>query len=563
MKALFRSVASKLNLLRSKRLSDFYGPGNNSLETLETSSASLPHAWQKGVWGVNAGGYNPDINTAVCTYDLLSTDVIRVYCSDAYRLRVHAWQGTVIAANYKGVWNGQAFTKSNAPSVYHTSVDLNSLYSAYPDYRFKLTLFKSDQTSPVEIADAVNVSTVYYKTVPIENDISNLQRSFVSNGKYWLQWDNKIYFIEQGFYGPSTTRIGLQNIQTAKTNITVSVKDGYKVSCVVFSQPTAELQYEDHRSGWVKSYTLKAGEYFLLNMAHSDNSAITPAESDNLQISESADLYAYHVTGRKIDLSVQGFNVVKQSYNLPMPANIHEGLTSRQDFDIYDGVLFQLYSDNYVALVDLNTGNVITSYQINSGHSNSCQFGEEFYDANDRFPLLYCFGYDDNYCYVNRVTDSGAELVRTYYLQTDGYRFSGGVDSKNNRLITIHFAKNSSTDGSNNRNIITVWDLNKVTDDGNGHLIPSIVKQTDIPFFPVVQGCTWFKDALYVTSGYYNPYRVTVKLTAFDTDGNVVTEITDFPSEIKQGEAEGITFYKSQNKYECYFATYYLYRLVF
>lgn len=530
---------------------------------LETSSASLPHAWQQGVWGANAGGYNPDIDNAICTYDLLSTDIIRVYCSNTYRIRVHAWIETATASNYKGMWNGQTFIKSNEQSVYHVSVDLNGLYRDYPDYRFKLVLFKSDLTSSVQIEDAVNVSFVHYTTELIEKNISNLERSLTSNNLYWLDWDNVIYYINQGFFGPSSTRIGLQNMQTAKTDITVSVKDGYKVSCVVFSQPVAELQYEDHRSGWVKSYILKAGEHFLLNLAHSDDSAITPAESDNLQIMDSADLYQYRITGKKIDLSVQGFNVVKQPYDLPLPRAIHEGLTSRQDFDIYDGVLFQLYSDNYVALLNLDTGSVIASYPLNSGHSNSCQFSEEFYDSSDRFPLLYCFGYDDNYCYVNRVTDSGAELIQTYYLQTDGYRFSGGVDSKNNRLITIHFTKNSSTDISNNHNIVTVWDLNKVTDDGNGHLIPSIVKQTDIPFLPVVQGCTWFKDALYVTSGYYDPYRVTVKLTAFDTGGNVVTEITDFPSEIKQGEAEGITFYKSQNKFECYFATYYMYKLVF
>ena len=274
-------------------------------------------------------------------------------------------------------------------------------------------------------------------------------------------------------------------------------------------------------------------------------------------------MYAYHVSGKKIDLSVQGFNVVKQPYDLPLPAAIHSGLISRQDFDIYDGVLFQLYSDNYVALIDLDTGNVITSYPLNSGHSNSCQFGEEFYNTNDKYPLLYCFGYNDNYCYVNRVTENGADLVRTYYLQTNGYRFSGGLDAKNNRLITIHYAWDSSSDGTNNHNIITVWDLNKVSEDGNGNLIPSVVKQTNIPFFPVVQGCTWYKDALYVVSGYYDPYGYVVKLTAFDTDGNVVTEITDFPTEIMHGEGEGITFYKAQDKYECYFATYYLYRLEF
>ena len=298
-------------------------------------------------------------------------------------------------------------------------------------------------------------------------------------------------------------------------------------------------------------------------MAHSNDTAITPAESVNLQILDSGGVYQYHTTGKKIDLSVQGFNAVKQPYDLPLPRAIHEGLTSRQDFDIYDGVLFQLYSDNYVALIDLDTGNVITSYPINSGHSNSCKFSEEFYDANDRYPLFYCFGYNDNYVYVNRVTDSGAELIRKYYFQTNGYRFSGGIDTKNNKLITIHYAWDSSSDGTNNHCTITVWDLNRISEDSYGNLIPAIVKQTVIPFLPIVQGCTWFKDALYVTSGNYNSYGVPVRLTAFDADGNVVTEITDFPSEIKQVEAEGISFYKSQNKFKCYFATYYLYELVF
>ena len=84
--------------------------------------------------------------------------------------------------------------------------------------------------------------------------------------------------------------------------------------------------------------------------------------------------YPYTYDGMKINAALNKFDLESVGYSLPAPSDISSGLTSRQDFDAYNGVLFQLYSDNYIALIDLTTGSLINSYQINSGHGNACQF---------------------------------------------------------------------------------------------------------------------------------------------------------------------------------------------
>ena len=271
--------------------------------------------------------------------------------------------------------------------------------------------------------------------------------------------------------------------------------------------------------------------------------------------------YANKYYGEKIDLSVHGFKAVSAGISLP-PTSISTGLSSRQDFDIYGGVLFQLFSNNYVALVNLANGEVIASYAINCGHGNSCQFSNEFFEETDKYPLLYCFAYSENLVYVNRVTDTGATLIKTYRLETSGYRFSGGIDNEGKRLVTIHYKNDSSLEAIDNACFISVWDLTNVANGDNDELKPTLIKQTQVEFNSVVQGCAYFKSALYVTSGYYSKGSP-VMLTAYNTDGDIISRINSFNNSIAHNEAEGISFYLTNGAYECYFSTQELWKLLF
>lgn len=522
-----------------------------------------------------------------------------------------------------------------------------------------------------------------------------------NNSLYVIDFKNRLYVRGGQGWANNPTRLGSQAVIKSVNNIKLTISAGYLLSCTFFSSAVASVENETGRhSGWVSETVIEKGQYFIINIKKADESAISPSEADNLNISYddtelynhmsalenlennsslltweigsiyqstgtnydenhyairtpsskkihlaantvvkstnpdiisvfafeydaagtfvarhgttgnktvtlpnegyyrvavfkasngteitentislySADTailgqtlnellqpfttYSRGVKGEKIDLKRQTYEIQQMPYNLPSSGV--EGIISRQDFAIYNGVLFQLYDSDYVVLINLSDGTRIAGYEISCAHGNSCQFSNEFYSENDTYPLLYCFGYGDNKVYVNRVTDSGATLVRTYKLDTEGYRFSGGIDCINNRLVTIHYHLNYSSIATDNYNIVTVWDLNKTTQNGDGTLTPEIIKQTAIDFIPTIQGCKWFKDRLFINNGYYPEGRnFPVNIKAMTIDGTITTLIDDLPVSVSQSEGEGIDFYYQNGKYTMYMSTYSLYRVVF
>lgn len=264
------------------------------------------------------------------------------------------------------------------------------------------------------------------------------------------------------------------------------------------------------------------------------------------------------VEGNKIDLSVQKFGV-KQLYDIPWRTGVN---ASNQGIDSANGTLFILWNDGYVSLVTVNTGALIAAYEIESGHGNACQFSDEYYDASDDYPLLYCYDYD-HHVYVNRVTTSGATLIKTYNIPIDGYRLSGGYDAVSKKLVTVHYKADSSTSGENNYCVLSVWDLLTVTEN-DGEYVPALVSEVKIPFIPVIQDCKYYKGLLYITSGYWSTYHYPLVIYAFDTAGNCITKVDDFPGfmiENDYAEAEGLSFYKDSGKYRMIFALHYVYEL--
>lgn len=387
-----------------------------------------------------------------------------------------------------------------------------------------------------------------------------------NNGLLYLNdWANRIYYTGQGIWGNTQTRIGTQNTHTTALDLLMSVENGYQIAAVFFNSDTPSAEAEISHTPWSTSIRLPKGTPFTVNCRKSDDSTISATDGFNPYITilpyDSNVIATNFVKGAKIDLTYQGYTFDRVGGDLPAPSDIASGLTARQDFAMYGGVMFQLYSPDYIALIDPVTGSAFASFSINCGHGNSCQFGSKFYADGDSYPLLYCFGYTDDFVYVNRVTDSSSTLVRKYKLNTDGYRFSGGLDKENNQLMSIHYKLDSSTVGTGNSCIVTVWDLNDVTVDDGGNYVPAIVKQREIPFLPIIQGCEVFKGKLYVISGQNPTYNVPVKINAFDRDGEKVSVIDDFPSLIANSEGEGISFWIDGNKYKCYFTTLFLYEL--
>ena len=563
---------------------------NATVYSIYITENSNPSDWQQGWWGATTGAYDSAHNNAICTKNAIPEGTQIISCGLSYKMRLQAWE----ESTYKGIWNGNDFNAVN-PNYFENKFYIEDFRKRYPTYIYKVVLYKADGTSNITTDDASTVLLYYAKISQIDEKITSIENSIFSlsskteesfetlNGT--MEYTDKATWEVGSIYAsgsayddsqwsirtPIASKIFIRSGATVKTtNDLISTLYAFQ-----YSSDGATFIGRLGESG-KKSVSISTDGYYRFVLIKPNYTAIDPSDISDYSAGFSAvgntlseimqkiipENYNYHAIGKKIDLSVQGFNIIQSEYSLPQPSSIHEGLTARQDFDIYDGKIFQLFSDNYISIINLSTGSIIASFAINSGHGNSCQFSDEFYSQNDSYPLLYCWGYNDNYVYVNRITNSDATLIRKYKLETNGYRFSGGLDVKNRKLITIHYAINSSTTPTDNYNVVTVWDLDNVTSDSNNNLIPTIIKQTNIELVPVIQGCKWFKNALYVVSGYYGAGHI-VKLTAFDDNGNIISEITDFPSAIAQSEGESISFYKTENRYKCYFATYILYELVF
>lgn len=222
--------------------------------------------------------------------------------------------------------------------------------------------------------------------------------------------------------------------------------------------------------------------------------------------------------------------------NITLPStSIAEGLTARQDFAIYGNTLVQLFSDNYCALVNLNTGSTITHFQITSGHGNAAMFGKKFYNNTDSFPLLYCFDYSTAKIYVNRITTSGATLIKTITLPATGYRFSGGVDDENNILYVINYKANSGVVPTDNGCVFSAWDISGET--------PTLLRTEELPvFIPVISGCSYKDGYLWVYSGSLNDDNYGIY--KIDTFGNISSWYREASS---SGEAEGLDFWDEEN----------------
>lgn len=105
------------------------------------------------------------------------------------------------------------------------------------------------------------------------------------NGIYSLQFSNWIYYYGQGIYGLAPTRIGSMQCATAKTKIKISINDGFKYAVFRFSSVKPSTDTEISNTGWLTSeHTINEGEIFLVNMAKTDDSAISSDDVNALTI---------------------------------------------------------------------------------------------------------------------------------------------------------------------------------------------------------------------------------------------------------------------------------------
>jgi hypothetical protein len=179
-------------------------------------------------------------------------------------------------------------------------------------------------------------------------------------------------------------------------------------------------------------------------------------EANGLLVARASTTGAHSYSGAKIALKEQAANVYH--YNVSTYLTLggigdYLGKTA-QGFTVFGDTAFIFYDTGYCQTIDLVSKTLIASFQLPAGvagpdnHAGQANFGSEYSDPADDFPVLYLSSYIERKCYVLRMTTSSATLVQTIQVTADGTTIApaGGffIDNENDKLV----AKMAATDAN-------------------------------------------------------------------------------------------------------------------
>ncbi len=129
-------------------------------------------------------------------------------------------------------------------------------------------------------------------------------------------------------------------------------------------------------------------------------------------------------SAQQLSLSIEErFNVAQL-----LPESV-EVAGSSQGMAIWGRYAFLMHDKGQCVVVDMRREKYVSTFVMegNTGHCNNASFGNEYYNRQSRFPLLYvteCRG--DRVCYVNDISLEGSQLVQTIIY--DGEEITGPSD---------------------------------------------------------------------------------------------------------------------------------------
>ena len=160
-----------------------------------------------------------------------------------------------------------------------------------------------------------------------------------------------------------------------------------------------------HTNSWQtkKTFITPYDCYLLLSIAPVDDTTVlTPEQmATHLHITTSLSFEDYNkinslekYTGLAGDynytLRGKAIKFKKTKYKVKAIPNLYStaisdisGVSSNQGFAIHNGIIFQLFSDNKIELIDIASKTSIGVFNITSGHGDTIDFSNEYYDQND------------------------------------------------------------------------------------------------------------------------------------------------------------------------------------
>lgn len=185
-------------------------------------------------------------------------------------------------------------------------------------------------------------------------------------------------------------------------------------------------------------------------------------------------------------------------------------LTPTQALDIVNGTIFQLLASSSIsdkmATVDVSNSTIISSnIPITSDHGNSASFSHKYYVVGDDFPLLYVSSWSEPKVYIDRVTQSSSQLIKTLSFTTEkaGYHPCLAYDESNEIAYMLGYTEDNylTDDSGNNKVLISKWDMSDVTENQDGTFTPEFISSVERPFIYVMQGLQFHDGMIWVSSG--------------------------------------------------------------
>lgn len=178
--------------------------------------------------------------------------------------------------------------------------------------------------------------------------------------------------------------------------------------------------------------------------------------------------------------------------------------SNMQSFAVYDGKIAQVKQTDAIHIIDIETGNFVKSVSMDTGHGNSSQFSNVFYDESDEFPLFYV---RNDGVWVYRIVGNTSTLIKKYAFSADviGTYVAGfGIDNTNQRFYTVSYTEGDYITKTGQLRMC-VWDMASETDNNDGTFSFDFITSQDSVWFDTheaVQGCCYHDGFLFVANGY-------------------------------------------------------------